>query len=85
VRNKGGVRKDAFKSQKGDAPMNVNVVLAFTAVVQLMLLFQNSPRRGSMTATWVELMYSFDPLMRSMFHPDDRERAAVDHCESSMV
>lgn len=67
------------------SPTKLSVVLDPFDVVQLTLLFQKFPSRGVISPTWVALMYSSDPLVRSMFHPGERERAGVDHCESSMA
>jgi hypothetical protein len=67
------------------SPTKLRVVLDPVDVVQLILLFQKLPSRGLISSTWVALRYSSEPLVRSMFHPGERERAGVDHCESSMV
>ena len=49
--------------------MKIMVVLEPAVVVQLTEAFQKFSSRGCIIVTWSALIYSSDPLTRSMFHP----------------
>lgn len=68
-----------------EVPLKYIEVQLPNVVVQLIELFQKISRRGRILSTSVWLIYSSEPLTRSIFHPGERERAGVDHCESSTV